>query len=86
MTLSDTVSPAAAAKTVTLHFFSKQVYTRISDASGHPLSPNAAPAGSTTGPSPASCGSWPRCSLRTLESPRSGSSGSSRPLGRRSAD
>jgi len=35
---------AAAAKTVTLHFFSKQVYMRISDASGHPLSPNAAPA------------------------------------------
>lgn len=35
---------AAAAKTVTLHFFSKQVYTRISDASGHPVAPNAAPA------------------------------------------
>jgi hypothetical protein len=34
---------AAAAKTVTLHFFSKQVYSRISDASGHPLSPNSAP-------------------------------------------
>ncbi len=35
---------AAAAKTVTLHFFSKQVYTRISDANGHPLAPNSAPA------------------------------------------
>ena len=35
---------AAAAKTVTLHFFSKQVYSRISDASGHPLSPNSTPA------------------------------------------
>jgi hypothetical protein len=35
---------AAAAKTVTLHFFSKQVYTRISDATGHPLAPNSAPA------------------------------------------
>jgi hypothetical protein len=35
---------AAAAKTVTLHFFSKQVYTRISDASGHPSPSNAAPA------------------------------------------
>jgi len=35
---------AAAAKTVTLHFFSKQVYTRISDASGHPLPPNSRPA------------------------------------------
>ena len=35
---------AAAAKTVTLHFFSKQIYSRISDASGHPLSPNSAPA------------------------------------------
>ena len=35
---------AAAAKTVTLHYFSKQVYTRISDAGGHPLSPNSAPA------------------------------------------
>ena len=35
---------AAAAKTVTLHFFSKQVYSRISDASGHPLAPNSAPA------------------------------------------
>jgi hypothetical protein len=33
---------AAAAKTVTLHFFSKQVYSRISDASGHPL--HSAPA------------------------------------------
>jgi hypothetical protein len=35
---------AAAAKTLTLHFFSKQVYSRISDASGHPLPPNSAPA------------------------------------------
>ena len=35
---------AAAAKTVTLHFFSKQVYSRISDASGHALPPNSAPA------------------------------------------
>ncbi|MBV8734211.1 MAG: hypothetical protein JO120_05460 [Solirubrobacterales bacterium] len=35
---------AATAKTVTLHFFSKQVYSRISDASGHPLRPSAAPA------------------------------------------
>ncbi len=32
---------AAAAKTVTLHFFSKQVYTRVSDANGHPLPPDA---------------------------------------------
>ena len=30
---------AAAAKTSTLHFFSKQVYSRISDASGHPAVP-----------------------------------------------
>jgi hypothetical protein len=35
---------AAAAKTVTLHFFSKPVYTRVSDASGHPLPPSSAPA------------------------------------------
>jgi hypothetical protein len=35
---------AAAAKTVTMHFFSKQVYTRVSDASGKPLSLNSAPA------------------------------------------
>lgn len=35
---------AATAKTITLHFFSKQVYSRISDASGHPLSANSAPA------------------------------------------
>jgi hypothetical protein len=35
---------AAAAKTVTLHFFSKQVYSRISDASGHSLPPRSAPA------------------------------------------
>ena len=35
---------AAAAKTVTLHFFSKQVYSRISDQSGNPLPPNSAPA------------------------------------------
>ena len=33
----------AAAKPVTLHFFSKQVYLRISDASGHPLPSNSAP-------------------------------------------
>jgi hypothetical protein len=35
---------AAAAKTVTLHFFSKQVYSRMSDASGKPLPPSSAPA------------------------------------------
>jgi hypothetical protein len=35
---------AAAAKTVTLHFFSKQVYSRISDASGKPVPPSSAPA------------------------------------------
>ncbi len=35
---------AAVAKTVTLHYFSKQVYTRISTASGSPLPANAAPA------------------------------------------
>jgi hypothetical protein len=35
---------AAAAKPVTLHFFSKQVYSRTSDASGKPVPPNAAPA------------------------------------------
>lgn len=35
---------AAAAKTVTMHFFSKQVYGRISNASGHPLAPNSRPA------------------------------------------
>jgi hypothetical protein len=35
---------AAVAKPVTLHFFSKQVYSRISDASGHALPPNSAPA------------------------------------------
>ncbi len=35
---------AATAKTVTLHFFSKQVYSRISDASGKPVSPKSAPA------------------------------------------
>ena len=33
---------AATAKTVTLHFFSKQVYSRLSDASGHPS--NSGPA------------------------------------------
>ena len=32
---------AVAAKTVTLHFFSKQVYSRISDASGKPVTSNA---------------------------------------------
>jgi hypothetical protein len=35
---------AAAAKTVTLHFFSKQVYSRISDANGKPLGPTGPPA------------------------------------------
>jgi hypothetical protein len=35
---------AAVAKTVTMHFFSKGVYTRISDATGKPVSPNSAPA------------------------------------------
>jgi hypothetical protein len=35
---------AAAAKTVTLHFFSKGVYSRLSDASGKPLSASSAPA------------------------------------------
>jgi hypothetical protein len=34
---------AAAAKAVTLHFFSKQVYSRISTANGKPLTPNAPP-------------------------------------------
>lgn len=33
---------APAAKTVALHFLSKQVYIRVSDASGRPLSPNTA--------------------------------------------
>jgi hypothetical protein len=35
---------AAVAKSATMHFFSKGVYTRISDATGTPLSPNSAPA------------------------------------------
>jgi hypothetical protein len=35
---------AVAAKTVTIHFFSKRVYTRISDASGRRLSSNFVPA------------------------------------------
>jgi hypothetical protein len=35
---------AATAKPVTLHFFSKQVYSRISDATGKPLPSNSAPA------------------------------------------
>lgn len=35
---------AAVAKRVTMHFFSKGVYTRISDATGKPLPPNSAPA------------------------------------------
>ena len=43
-TLGAVGASAAAAKTVTLHYFSKQVYSRISDASGHPLAPNSAPA------------------------------------------
>ena len=34
---------AAAAKTTTYHFFSKDVYSRISDANGNPVSPNAMP-------------------------------------------
>jgi hypothetical protein len=33
---------AAVAKTVTIHFFEKQVYTRIGDPTGAPLPPNAA--------------------------------------------
>jgi hypothetical protein len=35
---------AAAAKTVTLHLFSKEVYSRISDANGKPLGPSSPPA------------------------------------------
>lgn len=35
---------AAVAKSVTMRFFSKGVYTRISDATGKPLSPSSAPA------------------------------------------
>jgi hypothetical protein len=35
---------AATAKTVTMHFFSKSVYSRISDASGRPLPPSSSPA------------------------------------------
>jgi hypothetical protein len=35
---------AAAAQAVTLHFFSKGVYSRFSDASGKPLGPKAPPA------------------------------------------
>jgi hypothetical protein len=35
------VASAAAAKTVTLHFFSKQVYARISDPNGKPLPSNS---------------------------------------------
>jgi hypothetical protein len=35
---------AAVAKSVTLHFFSKQVYSRISDSTGKPLPSNATPA------------------------------------------
>jgi hypothetical protein len=43
-TIAAVGASAAAAKTVTMHFFSKQVYQRISDASGHPLGPHTAPA------------------------------------------
>jgi hypothetical protein len=32
---------AAAANTISLHFFSKQVYSRIRDANGHPLPPTS---------------------------------------------
>jgi hypothetical protein len=42
-TIAGVGASAAAAKTVSLHFFSKQVYSRISDAHGHPLASNAAP-------------------------------------------
>ena len=38
---------AAAANAVTLHYFSKQVYQRFSDASGKPLRPPAAPGAGT---------------------------------------
>ena len=40
-TMMAAVASAAAAKTISLHFFSKQVYSRISDANGHPLPPNS---------------------------------------------
>jgi hypothetical protein len=43
-TIAAVGASAAAAKTVTLHFFSKQVYARMSDASGKPLPPSSAPA------------------------------------------
>jgi hypothetical protein len=43
-TIAAVGASAAAAKTVTLHYFSKQVYSRTSDASGKPLPSNAAPA------------------------------------------
>jgi hypothetical protein len=43
-TIAAVGASAAAAKTVTLHFFSKQVYSRISDATGKPVPANAAPA------------------------------------------
>jgi hypothetical protein len=43
-TIAAVGASAAAAKTVTLHFFSKQVYSRISDASGKPVPPSTAPA------------------------------------------
>ena len=36
---------AAAAKTVTMHFFSRQAYSRISDASGHAISQNSVAVG-----------------------------------------
>ncbi len=35
--------PLASAKTQTFHFFSKTVYSRLSDAKGHPLGPKATP-------------------------------------------
>ncbi len=43
-TIAAVGASAAAAKTVTVHFFSKQVYSRISDASGKPVPPSSAPA------------------------------------------
>jgi hypothetical protein len=41
LTMMAVGASAAAAKTVALHFFAKPVYSRISDAKGHPLSPNS---------------------------------------------
>ncbi|HUO71946.1 MAG TPA: hypothetical protein VMU39_14325 [Solirubrobacteraceae bacterium] len=38
------IAPAAGAKTVTLHIFSRQTSSTFLDAQGHPLAPNTPPA------------------------------------------